>query len=652
MTREVKVDQELYKIFIVEAHEQLEKFTQALLLLEKEPENVQAVNELFRIAHTLKGTSGMVGFDDIKEGMHAAEDLLDAVRAGRKKLTSTEIDLLLSLGDAVVNTLQDTNVLFKPEDWVGRLRGAIDNRPEVEERFPEPMLILTELEKQQVSLLQEQGKMLYGFELDFTPDAPFRSASAKVFYRTIGSLGEVFKTAPTDEELIDENYCKIKVVCNREKELTDDEIQAVLRIRSANPGIHEIRWRQWTYRATPKPQEREGLDKAADTIRVDSEKLQKLLNTVGDLISIRAGLDEIIGGDTVSGYGLNSLKLQMHQFNQSLSLLQSEVMKLRMVPIKQLFTRYPRIVRDLSQKCGKEIELVYQGEGTEIDKKVMELLVDPLTHIIRNAVDHGIEDREERMEKNKPTLGRIVLKADQEGSNIVIEVMDDGAGIDLEKVRAKAISVGIAQEGQVYTEEEIIEFLFKPGFSTADKVTDVSGRGVGLDVVRTNLNMVNGSISIQTKKDAGSTFRLVVPLTLAIINAFLVRVAGTIFAVPSHDVIENIVIGSKDIHRVEGAKMVRLRDDVIPLVDMGELFYDSPAVITRHHPVVIVEGRQKKAGLIVDEFLEPREIMIKPVNPSLGSISHVSGVTVLGNGQVALIMDVYPVLESYLQTVG
>lgn len=656
MTKDGGFNEELLQIFMVEALEQLEKFTQTLLALEKEPDNIDALNELFRIAHSLKGTSGMVGYEDLKESMHAAEDLMDAARSGRFALSPKEFDLLLALSDAVTQHLS-ASAAFSKDDWVDKIRQPLEESHSGKgASLPEPALVLIEEEKQQISTFQENGRSVYGFELRFAFDAPLRSVTVKILLNLLQELGEVFKTAPNEGEIIDENYSCVKVVAVFEHELSAEELERISRLERSNPGVTGLTWRQWVYHPVDAGKENRSLERGdkstVDTIRVDSQKLQKLLNTVGDLLSIRASLDETVASGSIYGPGVNGLKLQMYQFNQTLSTLQNEVMQLRMVPIQQLFGRYPHVVRDLARKSGKEVELSFLGEGTEIDKKVMELLVDPLTHLIRNSVDHGIEEREIRLACGKPATGKVVLNAAQEGNTIVIEISDDGAGIDPEKIHAKAIEKGIAQPDKAYTQEEIYEFMFAPGFSTSKMITEISGRGVGLDVVRTNLGMINGSVTVRSTVGVGSVFRLNVPLTLAIINAFLLRVAGQVFAVPAHDVIENIVIASDDLHQLEDSRMIRLRDEVIPVVDAGELFYAAPMECNHRQPVVILGNQQKKIGLIVEEFLEPREIMIKPVNSALGQIDYVSGVTVLGNGNVALIVDVGPILKGYRKNVS
>lgn len=634
------IDKELYQIYVVETLELLERFNQSILILEKEPDNEDALNELFRIAHNLKGTSGMVGYDDIKESMHAAEDLLDAARSGKLTITSTHCDQLLSLSDAVQRFIEDPNSDFTKEDWVDQLRAYLSPQGSgAGAAFIDPPLVLSATEKKEIGHCQEQGKIVYGFEMEFAPDAVFRSASAMLFFNALKEIGEVYKMVPTGKNLMEENYAKVKVVCIREAELTADELAKVSDLQQASHGVVGVTWRKWVYHPVEAKAEEHEAEKVADTIRVDSLKLQKLLNTVGDLISVRAGVNEVVDAKYPPEQAMKMIKAQMHHFNQTVANLQREVMQLRMVPIKQLFTRFPRIVRDLARKCGKEINLTASGESTEIDKKVMELLVDPMTHLIRNAVDHGVEDAEHRRACGKDPIGNIKLSAAQEGNNIVIEISDDGQGINAEKVLAKAKKVGIAHEDQTYTRAEIVEFIFMPGFSTADSITDVSGRGVGLDVVRNNLSMVNGTVEVISEEGCGTTFRLKMPLTLAIINAFLVRVDKQIYALPSHDVVENIVISPKDLHKAEGVSFIKLRNEVIPLQDANMLFYGKACPLSDRQPVVIIGNRQSKIGLIVEDFIEHREIMIKPFNAALEKVDYVSGVTILGNGQICLIVD-------------
>lgn len=641
MAKQPGIDKELMRIYSVEALDLLERFGQSVLVLEKEPDNTGVINELFRIAHSLKGTSGMVGYEDVKESMHMAEDLLDGVRSGKLRLSSEQFDRLLALGDAVVRFIKDPASGFSKEDWVEDLQVPAEEN----QVLIDPPLVLTSGEKKEIGILQEKGKSIYGMELEFEDVAPFRSATAMVFVNYLQEYGSIYKIAPSKAELIEENFCKIKVVCILDRDLTDQELERLAKLPVSNPGIKEFTWRKWAYHPVEAKSDEHEVERSSNTIRVDSLKLQKLINTVGDLISVRAGFVEAFDSKLQAEQILKMIKSQMHQFDQTVSTLQSEVMQLRMVPIQQLFARFPRIVRDLAHKSGKEIALVSSGESTEIDKKVMELLVDPMTHLIRNAIDHGIEDSATRMAEGKKERGVVTLAATQEGNNIVIEIIDDGRGINLEKVLTKAKSLGIAQADRVYTPAEITDFIFAPGFSTADTVTDVSGRGVGLDVVRNNLNLVNGMVAIHSEEGKGTTFRLSMPLTLAIINAFLVKIGGQTFALPSHDVVENIVITPKDIHQVEGLTFFRLRDEIIPLQDLRTLFYRQDNTIMEHQPVVVIGGRHQKTGLIVEDFIEHREVMIKPINAALEAIDYVSGVTILGNGQICLIVDTIPLLE-------
>lgn len=651
MDGKTEVSQEVYQIFLIEALELLEKFSQTLVVLEKDSADAVALNELFRIAHSLKGNAGVVGHENIKEAMHAAEDLFDAARTGTFQLTSEEFDLLLGLGDETAQFLTK-GTLFDHQDWALKLRAPLGKKdPDGGQSLPDPPLILNEPEKQQITDFQDQGKTIYGFELVFAQDAAMRAATAELFVQKLQSYGAVFKKVPSGEQFLNGDFSRFKVILVMGENLSNTEIARITDFKGVMHGVIEVVWRLWVKRdensanKESEPAKRNNNKLVLDTIRVDPLKLEKLLNTVGDLISVKAGLEETISSGALKGTGLSRLMLNMSQFNQTLSVMQSEVMQLRMVPIRQLFNIFPRVVRDLAHKNDKEVELCTQGETTEIDKKVMELLSDPLTHLVRNAIDHGIETRAERSGKGKNPVGRIMMSAVQQGNSIVIEINDDGAGIDPEKVRAKAVANGIAQADRAYTLAEIYKFLFTPGFSTAAKITDISGRGVGLDVVKTNLEMINGAIDIESKLGEGTVFRLVVPLTLAIINTFLICISGQTYAVPALDVVENAMLSPKDFHQIDGIRVIRFRDEIIPLVDLGDLFYAVPTMATDQQPVVIIGNTQKKVGLMVEEFLEPREIMIKPVNQALQQIEYVSGVTVLGNGRVALILNTLPLLN-------
>lgn len=644
------IDQEIYQVFLTEALEQLESYSQTLLVLEKNPTDEAALNEIFRIAHSLKGNAGAVGHENIKEVMHAAEDVLGAARAGELRLTVDEFDILLNVNDATTRFLTE-GTPFDAQEWISRLR-VLTGKTQKQTRTVDPTLILDVREKQLVSDWQEQGKSIYNFELGFSDEAPLKAATSMLLLRELRGYGEVFKTVPGAEEIAEEQYSCLIVVCVLGQDLSAEDQEKLSGFATASHGVTALTWRKWACRneqsgAGEEETSKRHEDKSVfDTIRVDSQKLERLLNTVGDLISIRAGLEETIHQGNLWGAGVNQLKGQMYHFNQTLGVLQTEVMQLRMAPIRQLFSRFPRIVRDLARKNGKAVELIFEGDGTEIDKKVMELLVDPLTHLIRNAVDHGIETEAERTGKGKEPTGRIILSAAQQGNNIMVTISDDGSGVDLEKVRAKAIASGLAREGLTYTPKQLYQFLFEPGFSTAAKVTDISGRGVGLDVVKSNLGQINGTVEIESEMGKGTVFRLVVPLTLAIIHAFLMEVSGQAYAVPALDVVENISVSNRSIQEIGGVKVIRLRNQVVGLLDASELFYTTPTEVGRQQPVVILGNDKQKVGLLVGEFLGYQEIMIKPVNPSLDRIDYVSGVTVLGNGRVALIINPLALLNS------
>lgn len=632
------------KIFTAEALELLECFIEALLVLEKEPQDKASLDALFRIAHTLKGTSSVMGFEDIKESMHAAEELLDSARSRRQELSREEFDLLLAFSDAMMCSLKETSPSFSKEDWVNRLRSSIIPNHIADQKLPDPSLVLSEKEKQTICSLQEEGKIVYGFEVDFASDAPLRSVTAKVFLSSLEPLGSIFKTAPDLCGLVEENYCRFKTVCVYENELSSEEMSRVIRLIASNPGVTDVRCRQWVYRPqeakTAEDESSHRDEKAASgTVRVDSDKLQKHLDTVGNLMSVGAGLDETIQSGTVYGPGLERLKAQMQQLTQTLSILQAEVMQLYMVPVKQLFHRYTRIVRDQATKSGKRINLSFQGETMVVDKKVLEALADPLTHIVLNALSHGIERPEVRRGNGKPETGLIKFNASREGRNLVIEVRDDGEGVDLEKVYDKAIEQGVAQGDRKYSETELMDFLFTPGFSTNDRITELSGRGVGLDVVRTNLRMLNGDVTIHSTRGTGTVFRLVVPLSLILIEAFLATVDGRAFAISAEDVLENRLIKPKDILEQNAKRYIRWGNEAIPLVDLGELYNGKPTSVGRRQPVLVLETPGGAMALIADEFLESREVMVKPGDSLASENDAVYGIAVFDDGQVAMALE-------------
>lgn len=387
------------------------------------------------------------------------------------------------------------------------------------------------------------------------------------------------------------------------------------------------------------------------TIRVDVERLDELMNLVGELVLGRNRLLQIISGIVEKFEGEATSRELMDTVSQVeylTSELQTVVMRARMLPIAKVFNKFPRMVRDLSREMNKEVDLFIYGEETEVDKSVIEYIHDPLVHIIRNAIDHGIESREERIKAGKPEKGKIILKAEHEGNYIVITVEDDGRGIDPNKIRRKAVEKNLIteQEAMSISDKDILNFIFIPGFSTADKVTNVSGRGVGLDVVKANITKLNGMIDVQSKLGFGTKFVLKLPLTLAIIQGLLIGVCGEVFIIPLSSVIEVVRVKSNQVHSIKGKEMIRLRDSVLPLVRLERIFNLGSNGEGKENLYVVVLGlAEKKLGLVVDELIGQKEVVIKSLGSYLKNIKGIAGATILGDGTVRMIIDVAQIFK-------
>lgn len=442
----------------------------------------------------------------------------------------------------------------------------------------------------------------------------------------------------TDTASIDETVKKLKLA--NEGKLVASSVKA----------LDQSQQSKESKKIANKPSQIKKVTKAIEqTIRVDVSRLDSLMNLVGELVLSRNRITQL-AVDLEKKYEGDFIIEQLAETTSQIGLITTElqlaVMKTRMVPIGKVFNKFPRMVRDLCRDLNKEIDLVIAGEDTELDKSVVEEIGDPLIHMIRNAVDHGIESPEERVKKGKPNKGTVWLNAYHEGNHIVIEIKDDGKGIDPEKIKQKAIEKKVItpDEAKSLNKEEILGLIFKPGFSTAEKVTGVSGRGVGMDVVKTNIEKLNGIIAIDSEINKGSTFKLKLPLTLAIIQALLVEVSGEVFAIPLVSVIETVKINDNEIHNFEGREVLKLRDSVLSLIRLDEVF-QLEGSFSQDMYVVVVALAEKKIGLIVDRLVGQEEIVIKSLGEYLGGNVGIAGATIMGDGKVRLIIDVSGIME-------
>ncbi|MCD6249349.1 MAG: chemotaxis protein CheA [candidate division Zixibacteria bacterium] len=558
--------QEIIDDFLVEADELISSLDTNLVALESTPDDLELLNEIFRAAHTVKGTSSFLGFEQVTSLTHKMEDVLNKLRKDELKVTQEIMDTLLESVD-ILKVLLD-NVRTKNDEELN-----LDN-------------IIARL--------------------------------------TASNDGTVVSEAAPTEDKADQ-----PTVADADQPVEPSE--AVPANRMTN--MADIKNR-------PVKMAKE------QTIRVDVDRLDSLMNLMGELVLSRNSLLQTINAVTKDEHmtgGVEKLNNSAASVNYITSELQEAVMKMRMQPIGKVFSKFPRMVRDLSRDLKKEINLQLEGETTELDKSVIEEIGDPLVHIIRNSCDHGIELPEDRLAAGKPSSGQVTISASQEGSNIIIKIQDDGKGLDAKALGRKAVEKGLATENEVerMPDREIFRFIFAAGFSTAKVVSDVSGRGVGMDVVRTNIEKLNGQVELDSQLGVGTTIIIKLPLTLAIIQGLLVEADDEVFILPLASVYETVRTDNVSIYYVNQKPVMRLRDEIIPLINMGQILRENASGFTlTEKPYAVVVGlAEKKLGILIDHFLGQEEVVIKSLGQYLGSTSGIAGATILGDGRIRLIVD-------------
>ncbi|TGE39978.1 chemotaxis protein CheA [Desulfosporosinus fructosivorans] len=703
---------EFLEFYLLDSSEQIERLGAGLLQLEKEGGNIGLINDLFRSAHSLKGASGTMGFTPIVAMTHAAEDLLDRLRQGKIDVSLEMIDILLAVTDRVKAMLsqveQRQEISLGYEDLVISLKGLIngdkpvvlDNSQSVQSEEPEiaPFVqlnfSLTETECEKVNDAHMMGHGIYQVDVKLESGTLMKAVRAVMTTQRLEGMGSVVKVLPSLEELeagdaesfsllllSDEPGEEIRREVLEISELVEVTLHPYLAEGWASEGITKggtegvvaplieqpgiptngninavtetKKPSTATTTTTTEVASGEG-NTQVHTIRVDTVRMDNLINLVGEMVITRTRLVQI-GLDLKAQYSSDNMVNNLNEANVYLGRLmndlQESVMRLRMVAIGTVFSRFPRLVRDLAKKTGKEIDLVLKGEDTELDKTVVEVIGDPLMHLIRNSVDHGIESPEARRASGKTDLGTITLDAYHEGNHIAIVISDNGAGLDLDKIRNIAVSKGLVGEKEELSERDIANLIFLPGFSTADKVTDISGRGVGMDVVKKALNNLGGIVDITTRKGQGTTFTIRLPLTLAIIQALLVEVGEEIYAVPLSSVLETLLVDRVDIKTVGGLPMVQLRGNTLPLISLQEKFgLPTPETASSEVFVVVVGLGDKALGLIVDELRGQQEVVIKSLGEFLNNLPGIAGATILGDGKVTLILDIGSLIQDVLVT--
>ncbi|WP_270995782.1 chemotaxis protein CheA [Listeria seeligeri] len=605
-------------LFIEEASEHLQALNDNLLQLEKDPTNGGLVSEIFRSAHTFKGMSATMGFQQVADLTHAMENVLDEVRNNRLVVTEHLVDIIFTCTshlETMVSDIQHGG------------QGAADITKTV-----------ADLEALLSPEQEESTEATYQISIKIEDAAILKAVRAVMCLERLAEIGIISDTTPDRESIeLEEFEQTFEVVL--ESSQTKEEIEAVLLDISEIEKVTVKEEVEETQIVEPIKKTAKQTTKRLEnkTIRVQLEKIEKLMNVFEESVIERARIDEI-------AEKTNNKELMEHlgRFSSISKEIQNGLLNMRMVPVDSVFNRFPKMVRTLAKELGKKIDLVIEGADTEVDKIVIDEIGDPLVHLIRNSVDHGAETVEVRRKNGKNETATINLKAFHSGNNVVIEIADDGAGINKRKVLEKAIAKNVVTraESTKMTDTEIFDLLFDSGFSTADQVSDLSGRGVGLDVVRNTILKIGGKISVESSENAGSTFRIEIPLTLSIIQSMLVATAEYRYAVPLANVAEAITIDREDIQHVHGKDLINYRETIIEVLDLGECFHETPLKDTEELLLLVVKNAKRTFGLVIKDIIGQREIVLKTLG-SFFSESQIafSGATILGDGRVVLILN-------------
>ena len=669
----MKMDMSQYlDVFLEESKEHLGSLNQRLLELEKDSGNINALNEIFRAAHTLKGMSSTMGFDDLADLTHHMENVLSDLKEGILPVNSSVIDTIFRCFDRLQMIIDKIEIngsgSMDNSDLINTLEniktGNFETAAIIEEEISISPLPAGEnssfqesfaFNEYDITVLKEaisRNFKIYNIKVAIDQGCLMKSVRAFMVFKAVEEDGEIIKSLPPAHELDEgkfENDFEIFVISTAtaddlEKRLGNISEISVLYIREID--INSLSTQSGSVRTNSNNNSsKPSLDtsdsprshKAKQTVRVDIDRLDNLMNLVGELVMHKGRLEQI-----GFSHKIGELNETMEQIDRISTDLQAVVMKVRMVPIEQVFNRFPRMVRDLARDLNKEVDFLIEGKETELDRTVIDEIGDPLVHLLRNAIDHGLESSQERLKKGKSHKGTVILRARHEGNNVYIEVEDDGGGIDTDRVIAKAVEKGILTSPNVeqISREEAIELLFHPGFSTAQNVTDISGRGVGLDVVKTKIESLSGEIFVDSKPGQGTRFKIKLPLTLAIIQALIVSVQDEIYAIPLSSVDETTMITASDIKMVQNQEVIMLRGSVLPLYRLGDLLSVPGQSDNEDMYVVVVRKAEKQIGLVVDSLIGQQEIVIKSLGRLLGGIPGIAGAIVAGDGHVRLILDI------------
>ncbi len=655
------------QLFIEEAKEHIDSITKSMLILEKEPENQEVINMLFRSAHTLKGSSGMMGFKDFQELTHSMEDVFDEMRKGNHP-SSNLISVLLECVDALSLRLNNIQSNIEGEIEVGPLKNKLHSTKTLLQsaQLKEPkdvdgsstgnkIIELNQTERDVVKQAEIAGERCFIVDLTFCDDCNFKSIRASMVSEKIAEIAKIIKTVPESQDFDDQNLCqgfKMAVISKSDEKAIEQSAKQVLEVKqvnvtSFNNSVSSIK--EGPVSIPPKSnylitvENKKIVNVAVDaqstqTVRVKFDQLDKLMNWVGELVINKIALLQV-----TSESRNDSLKRIAENIDRLTDDLQDLVMEVRMVPVSQVFDRFPRLIRDLSLKKEKKIDLVMEGKDIEVDRTVLDEIGEPLIHLLRNSVDHGVETPEERVNSGKNETGTIKLAAQRNGNQVIIEVEDDGAGIDTEKIKEKALEKGLASKAELdkMSKEQLINLIFLPGFSTAKIVTETSGRGVGMDVVKTKISALAGTVHVESQLGKGTKTTIKLPITLAIIQAILVQDATQTFAIPASQVSEIVRVKKSDVKSLGKTNAILVRDRVIPMVHLHQLLSLPGSNEDELELLITFLGDENtKMGLVVDSVLRQQDILVKSLTETIAGIKGLTGATILGDGQVVLVLDI------------
>lgn len=674
-------------VFLDELEEKLQVINDNLLILEREPDNQEVLQEIFRAAHTIKGSSGVMGYEKMASLTHEIENLFDKIRQGQMSVNTDMINVLFESLDAL-NTLKKevtgdkvdidiSGVLTKlsaclnggscsaaeatiPTAKEEAAAAAVEVEQPAKPAAEQQWIPIDDVIESVIREAEVKGFIAYQIAITLDSATQMKSVRAFLIFKTLQQMGEVVRSNPSAEDLQEGRFdlsFEVVLLTKEDQYQIENTLMSIAEVNSVKIRLvatlqtaEEQKKAQPTASSTPTakkaeqaPAKEQTAVKTVKTVRVDVQKLDNLMNLVGELVIDRTRLNRF-AEIFESKYGSDELVESINEISNHLGTvttdLQEQIMKARMLPIAQIFNRFPRMVRDTAQKLGKEIDFIVEGKETELDRNVIEVIGDPLIHLIRNAIDHGIESPEERERLGKPRAGKLLLKASYHESHIVITIEDDGKGIDADKIRQKAVEKELYDQESIarLSDREVLDLIFKAGFSMAKQVSDLSGRGVGMDVVRTAIEQINGMVELDTKVGAGTKFTIRLPLTLAIIRSLMVTLGNQVYAFPLSNVQETLRVNADEIRSVGNNEVIVVRERILPLLRLAEHFGMGSSVADKLF-VVIVASAEKRVAVVVDSLLGEQEIVIKSLGEYLGEVPSLSGATILGDGRVALIID-------------